>query len=212
LVFAAVVLAAGKSLRMGQRNKLLECVDEMPIVHKVLNAVTASIVHQCVVVTGYQAERIRNSVCDYQVDIIVNSEYEQGLSSSLKAGLKCLDSEVDAVLIVLGDMPDIDVGIINQLVLSFDPTQGREICVPVHNQRRGNPVLWSQRFYQDLCQIEGDVGGRHLIVKYRGWVYECYVDDESIHTDIDTFEQLNARNNPVGLVSGLNAIDLPERT
>jgi molybdenum cofactor cytidylyltransferase len=183
---------------MGQRNKLLELVDKIPLVHRVLNTVTASIVHRCVVVTGYQAERIRNSVCDFQVDIVVNPEYEKGLSTSLRTGLKCLDSEVDAALIILADMPDIEVGIINQLIQSFDPTQGREICVPVYNQRRGNPVLWSKRFYQDLCRIEGDVGGRHLIDKFRAWVHECQVDDKSIYTDIDTIDQLNVRNNPVG--------------
>ncbi|MDH3713741.1 MAG: molybdopterin-binding/glycosyltransferase family 2 protein [Gammaproteobacteria bacterium] len=192
-VFAAVVLAAGSSRRMGPDNKLLAEVDGAPMLHGVLDAVTASAIRHCVVVTGFEAERVEECVARYEVALVHNSDYARGLSTSLKAGLASLPDEVDAALIVLGDMPDIDPPLLERLTRSFDPQQGREICVPVYNGKRGNPVLWSKRFFADLCAVQGDVGGRHLLGEFDEWVHECPVTDASIHRDIDTPEQLRAR-------------------
>jgi molybdenum cofactor cytidylyltransferase len=83
--------------------------------------------------------------------------------------------------------------LIELLTRSFDPHRGREICVPVCDGKRGNPVLWSKRFFADLCAVRGDVGGRHLLGEFDEWVHECSVPDASIHRDIDTPEQLRAR-------------------
>jgi len=197
-VFAAVVLAAGSSSRMGQDNKLLAEIDGVPMLHKVLDAVTASGVRHCVVVTGFEAERVAQSVGHYQADVVHNAEHARGLSTSLRTGLTSLPDEVDAAVIVLGDMPDIDARLFDQLMQGFDPQQGREICVPVYNGKRGNPVLWSKRFFADLCAVQGDIGGRHLLGEFDDWVHECVVSDESIHRDIDTPEQLDARKDAEG--------------
>jgi len=197
-VFAAVVLAAGSSRRMGRENKLLAEIDGVPMLHKVLDAVTTSAVQHCVIVTGFESERVAQSVAHFQADIVHNPEHARGLSTSLQAGLASLPDEVDAALIVLGDMPDIDARLLEQLMQSFDPQQGREICVPVCNGKRGNPVLWSKRFFADLCAVQGDIGGRHLLGEFDDWIQECVVSDASIHRDIDTLEQLHARKEAEG--------------
>jgi molybdenum cofactor cytidylyltransferase len=144
-------------------------------------------------VTGFEAERVERSVAGYRAAVVHNPDYARGLSTSLQAGLASLPDDVDAALIVLGDMPDIDPASIELLTRSFDPQQGMEICVPVYDGKRGNPVLWSKRFFADLCAIQGDVGGRHLLGEFDEWVHECAVTDASIHHDIDTPEQLRAR-------------------
>ncbi|RLE20986.1 MAG: hypothetical protein DRJ50_09890 [Actinobacteria bacterium] len=191
--FSAIVLAAGSSTRMGQNNKLLEHIENLPILHRVLDATTMSAVQQCVVVTGFEAERVHESIRGYNTEIIFNPEHTQGMSTSLRAGLTSLTLDTDAALIVLGDMPDIKSDSINQLIQSFNPAQGREICIPVYKGKRGNPVLWSRRFFPDLCSVTGDIGGRCLFEGFSEYIHKCPIADQSIHVDINTTDQLNAR-------------------
>ena len=176
---------------MGKRNKLLEKLDGIPILHSVLNSVVASDIDQCIIVTGYEDVLVKNSISEFDVNIVFNPDYNSGLSASLKTGISALDPEVDAALVVLGDMPGVSNTLINHIIHSFDPRQGNNICVPVYKGMRGNPVLWSSSLFSELCAITGDIGGRHLINKYSDRVYYCEVTDKSILEDIDTLEQLD---------------------
>ncbi len=191
----AIVLAAGCSFRMGQRNKLVELVDGRPMLHHVLEEVTASNINNCYLVTGFESNRIGKMAADYNLETVFNPDFKNGLSTSIECGIQALADDVDAVIIVPGDMPELSRHILNDLIQCFKPDKGNEICIPVFNNRRGNPVLWSRRFFSDLCNIQGDVGGRRLLPAFSQWVKKCPVDDASIHFDIDTEEQLNDRRN-----------------
>jgi len=185
----ALVLAAGSSRRMGKRNKLLEPVDETPIISSVVNAVHKSSISECIVVTGFEAKLIENALANYDVKFVFNSNYAAGLSRSLHVGISALPTDTEVVLVLLGDMPKVSSKLIDKLVSCFSVDRGREICIPVYRGRRGNPVLWGRRFFKQLLETEGDKGGRQLLDDVRAWIYECEVNDSAVLTDFDTPEQ-----------------------
>ena len=87
-------------------------------------------------------------------------------------------------------MPQVDAALIDRLIDAFDPDRGALVVVPTFEGKRGNPVLWSRRFFPDLMAIEGDVGARHLIGRYGEAVVEVPVDGKAALTDVDTPEAL----------------------
>ena len=101
-----------------------------------------------------------------------------------------MPQEADGVIVCLGDMPQVDAALIDRLIGAFDPEKGALVVVPVIDGERGNPVLWSRRFFPDLMAIEGDVGARKLIGRYGEAVVEVPVTGKAALTDIDTPEAL----------------------
>jgi len=121
-----------------------------------------------------------------------NPDYAQGLSTSLKAGIAALPAEVDGAIVCLGDMPQVDAALIDRLIAAFDPEKGALVVVPTIAGKRGNPVVWSRRFFADLAQLEGDVGARHLIGSYPEAVVEVAVTGRGALIDVDTPDALRA--------------------
>jgi molybdenum cofactor cytidylyltransferase len=119
-----------------------------------------------------------------------NPDFASGLGGSLKAGIAAVPTEADGAVVCLGDMPQVDAALIDQLIAAFDPEKGALAVVPVFDGKRGNPVLWSRRFFPDLTAIEGDVGARHLIGRYSEAVVEVPVTGKAALTDVDTPEAL----------------------
>jgi molybdenum cofactor cytidylyltransferase len=99
-------------------------------------------------------------------------------------------AEADGVVVCLGDMPQVDAALIDRLISAFDPERGALAVMPTIEGRRGNPVLWSRRFFPDLMAIEGDVGARHLIERYSEAVVEVPVAGKAALIDVDTPEAL----------------------
>jgi molybdenum cofactor cytidylyltransferase len=89
-------------------------------------------------------------------------------------------------------MPQVDAAIIDQLIDGFDPDNGALVVVPTIEGKRGNPVLWSRRFFPDLMAVEGDVGARHLIGRYTEAVAEVPLTGTAALTDVDTPEAFQA--------------------
>ena len=79
---------------------------------------------------------------------------------------------------------------VDKLVAAFDPAEGREICVPVFEGKRGNPVLFARRFFVEMAAIRGDVGARHLIGEYEEYVCEVAMDDRAVLLDVDSPQAL----------------------
>ena len=182
----AVVLAAGRSRRMGSTNKLLHPVAGVPMVAAVTDAVLASGVNPVVVVTGHEATFVREALAGRAVAIAHNADYEKGLSSSLRVGLEALGDSVDGALICLGDMPWVTPADLAALRRSFDPRGDRPICVPVYDRKRGNPVLWPAGRFAELSSLEGDVGGRDLLDRYADEITQVPVRGDGVTRDVDT--------------------------
>ena len=111
-----------------------------------------------------------------KVTFVHNPDFAEGLASSVKAGIAAVPADADGAVICLGDMPLIDAHLIDRLIEAFAPDRGGLIAVPVSDGRRGNPVLWSRRFFNELMTLDGDIGARHLIAKHGEAVAEVPVE------------------------------------
>lgn len=189
---AGLVLAAGRSTRMGGPNKLLEEINGRPLVRIAAEQVIASHAKPVIVVTGHQRERVERALAGLPVQLVHNPDFAEGLSTSLKAGIKAVPAEADGAIVTLGDMPQVSAKLIDRLIAAFDPERGALVVVPTLAGKRGNPVLWSRRFFADLMALDGDVGARHLIGAYQEAVTEVAVEDAAALTDVDTPEALIA--------------------
>lgn len=185
---AAVVLAAGRSSRMAPRNKLLEHVEGKPIVTRVADIARASGADPVIVVTGFEASRVTAALAGLKVTIMHNAAFEAGLSSSLRAGLDALPYDSDGALILLGDMPGIEVSVLDALIAVF--TGPDAICVPVHQGQMGNPVLWGSSYFAEMMALTGDVGAKQLIARHLHRVIEVAVGSPGIFADVDTPDEL----------------------
>jgi molybdenum cofactor cytidylyltransferase len=187
----AIVLAAGLSSRMG-RNKLLAEIEGKPILRRVAEAACQSTADPVIVVSGNEASEVQKTLLGLRATTIVNADFRDGLSTSIKRGIAALPEDCDGVLVVLGDMPAVTPALIDKIIAAFDPAEDRAICVAVHNGKRGNPVLWGRQFFADILQLEGDVGAKHLIAAHDDLVCEVEAGDDAPLVDIDTPEALAA--------------------
>ena len=187
---AAVVLAAGQSTRMGGSNKLLAEIAHRPLVRIAVEEALASQAKPVIVVAGHQREQIEHALAGLPVRLVHNPDFPRGLGTSLRAGIAAVPADSDGAIICLGDMPRVDAGLIDRLTAAFDPDRGALVVVPTFEGKRGNPVLWSRRFFPDLMAIEGDMGARHLIDRYDEAVIEVPVEGMAALVDVDTPEAL----------------------
>jgi molybdenum cofactor cytidylyltransferase len=185
---AAVVLAAGRSTRMGA-NKLIADVGGKPMVRRVVVAALESAASPVLVVTGHQQAEVRSALAGLDVVFVHNPNYAQGLSTSLKAGIAAAPPSVAGVLVLLGDMPLIAPGHLDQLIAAFRD-RAEVVIVPVHAGKRGNPVLWPRAFFAAMLGLEGDAGAKRLLATNAGCVREVDLGTDAIFLDVDTAEAL----------------------
>jgi molybdenum cofactor cytidylyltransferase len=189
---AAIILAAGRSTRMGGPNKLLAELGGKTLVRIVTEQALASKAQGVIVVTGHQAEQVEKALQGLKVKFVRNPDFAEGLANSVKAGVAAVPDHADGAVICLGDMPLISADLIDRLIEAFAPDSGNLIAVPVSDGRRGNPVLWSRRFFNELMTLDGDIGARHLIAKHSEAVAEVPVEGHGAFLDIDTPQALAA--------------------
>jgi len=189
---AAVVLAAGRGTRMGGPNKLLAELNGKTLVRTVVEHALKSKASSVTVVTGHQAAEVERELRGLNVTFVYNPDFPDGIASSVKVGIAAVPKEADGAIVCLGDMPLIDAGLVDRLIDAFAPDRGHLIAVPVSDGRRGNPVLWSRRFFPELMTLDGDVGARHLIMKHAEAVADVAVEGRGAFLDIDTPQALEA--------------------
>jgi molybdenum cofactor cytidylyltransferase len=187
---AAVVLAAGRSTRMGGPNKLLAEIGGRPLVRIAAEEALASRARPVIVVVGHQRGEVEKALAGLPLELVYNPDFAEGLGTSLKAGIAAVPADAEGAIVCLGDMPQVDAGLIDRLIAAFDPDRGALVVMPTFAGKRGNPVLWSRRFFPDLAAIEGDVGARHLIGRYGEAVVEVPLEGKAALVDVDTPEAL----------------------
>jgi len=181
---AAIVLAAGRSSRMGPHNKLLEPIDGKSVIARVIASAIASGADPVVVVTGFEADRIEDALRGLNATFAHNPNFDEGMSTSIRAGLKALPADCDGALIMLGDMPEVERYDLEAPIAAF---AGRDtICIPVREGRRGNPVLWGATYFPEMTRLSGDAGAKQLIAKHPEQVIEVPVASNGIFADVDT--------------------------
>lgn len=187
---AVVVLAAGRSSRMGGPNKLLALLGGKPLVRHAVEHALAAEVGPVVVVTGHQAEAVEQALAGLPVRFAANPDFASGLSTSLKAGISELDADIGGAVVVLGDMPLVAPAVIRRLAAVFGEHPSAKAVVPTLLGERGNPVLVGRRLFAEIDRLSGDTGARKLIEAAGADLIETPVDDPGIHRDIDTPEAL----------------------
>ncbi|MCB1386167.1 MAG: molybdopterin-binding/glycosyltransferase family 2 protein [Nitratireductor sp.] len=189
---AAIILAAGQSRRMGGRNKLLLTHDGKPLVAHVADAaLAAGAVEDVIVVTGHQRGEVEAALAGRPVRLVHNPAYEEGLSSSLRAGIEALAGTVTHAMILLGDMPQITSAMLETMAGGLAEAPSAQIRIATANGKRGNPVLWPRAYFEQLAAISGDTGARHVIGQHRDHVMEIELGGAAA-LDVDTPEAYQA--------------------
>jgi len=188
---AALVLAAGRSRRMAPLNKLL-VTDKagVPMIVRVVDQVLASRARPVIVVTGHERERVEEALAGRPVIFAHADDYAEGLSASLKAGLAAVPPTAEAVMVCLGDMPLVTQAMMERIIGTFDPEEGRAIVQPTFRGKQGNPMLWAREFLPEMLTITGDIGARHLAARHAARLAEVEMADDAVLRDFDTTESL----------------------
>lgn len=183
---AGIVLAAGKATRMGRTKQLLPFRGKS-VLEWVVDHALASGLHRVVVVLGHDAGLLEPLLRERDVTVVVNPQYGEGQSSSLKAGLGVLTDETEAALFLLGDQPLVTAEIIDRILSAYE-TSPSPIVMPVCEGRRGNPVLFARETFPAILGLSGDCGARGIFEEYAGRILAVPVESRAILADIDTEE------------------------
>jgi molybdenum cofactor cytidylyltransferase len=181
-LIAGVLLAAGGSKRYGQ-SKLLLPWKGKTIIRHIADEAISSRLDALYVVVGAETERIYMALATTPCQYVVNEKWKNGLSSSLKIGVRALGEQFSACMILLGDQPFVSKTLIDQLI-SLYLAKCLPITAPISATRRANPVLFDRIVFCDLLLTEGDKGGRDLFTKYPTAWLEW--NDINLLKDIDT--------------------------
>jgi molybdenum cofactor cytidylyltransferase len=184
-MIGGVILAAGQSKRLGRPKQLLDLNGEPVLRHTVRHA-SLSDLDQVVLVLGYEAAAIADAVGDWGQHLVVNPDYAQGQSTSLKLGLSAIDLNAEAVIFLLGDQPQVGPDLINQILAAFRQGPGR-IVMPSYRGRASNPVLFAREFFPELAAVQGDQGARSVLKVHLSEVEHVEIDAYA-PLDIDTDE------------------------
>jgi molybdenum cofactor cytidylyltransferase len=184
---AGIVLAAGKSSRMGTVKQLLPFRDKNLLSQVISNALAASI-SPLIVVIGHQATQIQVAIDFTGAEVVVAPDYENGQSASLKAGLSQVPMECGGAIFLLGDQPLVSGRIIDAIVSAYRRTE-QDILIPTFKGQRGTPVLIARPLFGELFFLEGDTGARALFEKFADRILEVEIDDRAIRIDIDTWAE-----------------------
>jgi molybdenum cofactor cytidylyltransferase len=180
----AVILAAGTSSRMGKAKQLLS-LGKSTVLAQTLAHVESAALDEIVLVLGASAEEIHRQLpSSPELKIVVNTAYQQGMASSLRAGLSAVDPNSDAALIVLGDQPFVRPQTLDRIVEEYCRSRA-QIVIPVHQGQRGNPVLLDRSIFAEVMALEGDIGSRAIFARHLDGIVNVEVDDAGILLDLD---------------------------
>jgi molybdenum cofactor cytidylyltransferase len=182
----AIVLAAGSSRRMGTQKLLLPYRGET-IIGTVVDQILASKVDRVLVVLGADHQEVRAVLKGRDVEFCHNRNHSEGMLSSVMCGFRALPQEANAALVFLGDQPGITSEVINTVLEAYnDDIKG--IVIPVHQHRRGHPLLVDLKYRKEIDRLDLEKGLRALMHHFPEDVLEVEVEEPGILIDIDTRE------------------------
>lgn len=187
-MIVAVILAAGESRRMGRPKALLP-IGGMTFLERIVSAFKSSKVGEIVVVLGHNAAELRSKIGHLPVRFVINPDYARGQLSSLHVAIRALDGEkVDGILVHLVDQPFLDSALVNRMIDRFYESK-KTIVVPAYKRKRGHPVLFSKRLFQELLDAPLDQGAKAVVLAHPRETLEIETDDARVALDIDTPEE-----------------------
>ena len=189
-MIGAVILAAGQSIRMG-RNKMLLPYGASTILETIVTEVTACpSIAAVIVVTGYESNQITTLLESYPVQCIFNPAYARGeMLVSLQVGLRVLAPEVQAALIVPGDLPRLRRDLIQRVIDAYQPGA---LMIPSYQMKRGHPVLIDRVWWRELLALPGTGTLRDFVRAHEQYIQYVEVETDSVLTDVDTPDEYDA--------------------
>jgi molybdenum cofactor cytidylyltransferase len=188
MIIGAVVLAAGKSERMGQ-NKLFLSLNGKALIDNILDAVAVAGIDEQVIVLGHKPEMVIEAIKPrlHTLKIAVNEDYEQGMTSSFQKGLQMLPY-VDAAFLVLGDEPIFDPNVLNVMIQQMENSQGKALIVsPIHKGKKGHPLLFHRQLFAEILNLKNPQTIRDIVHRYADRLLTIEAPQWAI-IDIDTPE------------------------
>lgn len=183
----AVVLAGGRSSRMGA-HKLLLPLGGRPVAAYALDAALEGGADPVVVVLGHRADDVRAALPDGNYRVVVNPDYAAGMSTSLRAGIAALPPDVVGAVMLLADQP-LMTGAIVARVIAESRAGERGIVTASFGGRRGTPVYFARALFAELLAVTGDEGGRSVIARHPADVAVVEFADDTAALDVDDPEQ-----------------------
>jgi molybdenum cofactor cytidylyltransferase len=175
-------MAAGGSTRLDSPKQLLKWGNDYLINH-IIRIVSSANIDSIYLILGSHAEEIRKILIKQDISILINPDWQRGMSSSIKTGLAALPADVDAAFILLVDQPFITSTLLSQLIQKISPGNFK-IAAPRVGQQQCNPVLFHRDLFPEIMQISGDKGAKALLsAKEVGWVDWS---DKRLMLDIDS--------------------------
>ncbi|MCR1899284.1 molybdenum cofactor cytidylyltransferase [Irregularibacter muris] len=181
-----VILASGMSERFGQ-NKLLMPLGHQSIVENVIDQAIESKLKGVYLVYGHHEREFEEIARKKGISLIYNPDYALGQSKSVKKAVENIEGDVQGLMFLLGDQPFIGKKTINLLIDTFSHYP-QDIVLPTFNGNRGNPVIFSQSFFEEMKTLQGDKGAREIIKKYPHRIVKVPIAEEMENYDIDTQE------------------------
>jgi molybdenum cofactor cytidylyltransferase len=194
---SVVILAAGASTRFPGTKQLAK-IGGKALIERVLDAIPSALVSETVVVLGHEAEAVAEAVAEAMrgkktVRVVVNEEYEGGMSTSIRAGISALAKGTDGALLLLADQPFVTRSLLRRMLRIFEAGGPRsEIVAAAHANIVTPPVVFSRRYFRELEGLEGDQGARAVIERHSGSVSLVRVRSTVALSDVDTREDFEA--------------------
>ena len=184
-----ILLAAGNSKRFNG-NKLLTIYKEKPIYMYIVEKVFDLKVNKIICVTQY--EEIREALLNTNINIVINDNSSLGISSSIKLGIN-FDKNADGYMFMVCDQPFISIETLNSVIDNFINGDKGIVCVG-YGDNKGNPVIFSKKYINELLLLEGDNGGKRILKRHLNDLKIVNVDNEVELVDIDTQEEFSKLN------------------
>ncbi len=192
---AGIILAAGVSKRFGTSKQLIRLSNGYMIEY-VIRASLASELNKVSVILGHHHKEILKALSENnksfpsnQLEFLINPQYRQGMSSSIRAGLTSIKNTFGSVMFLLGDQPLVDSGLINLMLKQYYRSD-KNICVPAYKGKRGNPTIFSHEYFSLLENVKGDSGGKDIIMAHPDDILTIETDSPACIFDIDTLGDL----------------------
>jgi len=186
-MITAIILAAGQSKRMGQPKMLLPWGDETVISHVIATFRKAG-AEDILVVTGGARERVEDAIFDLNVTTVFNEKFSEGeMLSSIQRGIKVLKPQTQAILIGLGDQPQVQAGSVQKVCDAYRETKSK-IIVPSFQMQRGHPWLVTRPLWDELLQLKSPNSPRDFLNTHHKDIQYVNVNDSGVLADLDTPE------------------------
>ena len=183
-MITAIILAAGMSTRMSKVKQTL-ILGSKPILQHVIDNVKNSMVDNIILVLGYKYNEILEKLDVSEINVNINSSYENGLSSSLKVGIKNISKNCTTFLIFLGDQPLFNDNLINQLISSHTKHKSK-ITIPIYDNMQKNPIVFDFSILNELLNINGDKGAKQILTKHEILKVKINIPEAFLDVDIDS--------------------------